>query len=120
MVSLALIAVLLHTAPAGAPPVPSDCEIEQTQDLSAKLHFGLSFVDARCAGESVAYLCTDTKCLKDPCGGMEGQAPRLLMVAKAPRARGKRGAKKSRSHSKKGAPKAGAPGQPAAEGTAPE
>jgi|GEM_PF-5475857 len=114
----ALIAVLLHAAPAGAPPVPSDCEIEQTEDLSAKLHFGLSFVDARCAGESVAYLCTDTKCLKDPCGGMEGQAPRLLMVAKAPRARGKRGAKRSRSRGKKSTPKAGATADKKASGGA--
>lgn len=100
MVSLALVAFLLHAAPGGAPPVPSDCEVEQSQDLSGKLHFPLFFVDARCAGESVAYLCTDTKCLKDPCGGAEGSAPQLLQVAKPAHSRSK-GAKRPRAHGKK-------------------
>lgn len=118
MVSLALLTLLLHAAPSGAPPVPSDCRAEETQELTRKVHFPLFYVDARCAGEEVAYLCTDTRCLKNPCGGAEGMVPRLLQIKGASRSHAKRSgrsrgshAKKSKSKAKSEAPPSGAWGE---------
>lgn len=94
--------LLVAFALTAAPPVPSDCQVDQSHDVAHTLQF----VETRCAGEKVVYLCSEQKCVKDPCGGYEGDAPSLVGVGSPSRASGGKRSKASpirsakRSHGK--------------------
>jgi hypothetical protein len=71
--------------------------------VGRKLHLTLTFTEAHCAGEPVSYLCTDSRCLKDPCGGYDAEAPRLSSLGSAARSSRKKGGKSHGKRSKRGA-----------------